>query len=129
MTEDGPNSTSLCFTYGLILAIANDGVAGVPGILRVYIESEDGKCSMGGSLDAGHSHGGRLRQCSFILPQGMEGKRMKLQAELETKNVHRPATWACAQPSGPNGSLTIQLNNLDDPGRRKGIWIRTCNLA
>jgi hypothetical protein len=108
-------------TSEVILAIANDGVAGVPGILRVYIESEDGKFSMGGGLDAGHPHGGRLRQCNFILPPGMEGKKMKLRAEIETKNVRRPVTWACAQPLNPDGSLTIQLNNFNDPGWRKGI--------
>jgi hypothetical protein len=108
-------------TSEVILAVANDGVAGVPGILRVFIESEDGKFSMGGGLDAGHPHGGRLRQCNFILPQGMEGKKLKLRAEIETKNVRRPVNWACAQPLNPDGSLSIQLNNFDDPGWRKGI--------
>jgi hypothetical protein len=108
-------------TSEVILAIANDGVAGVSGILRVYIESEDGIFSMGGGLDAGHPHGGRLRQCNFILPQGMEGKTMKLRAEIETTNVRRPVTLACAQPRNPDGSLTIRVNNFDDPGWRKGI--------
>ncbi|HOZ22726.1 MAG TPA: twin-arginine translocation signal domain-containing protein [bacterium] len=108
-------------TSEVILAIANDGVAGVPGILRVYIESEDGRFSMGGGLDAGHPHGGRLRQCNFILPPGMEGKKMKLRAEIETKGVRRPVQWACAQPLNPDGSFPIQLNTFDDPGWRKGI--------
>jgi len=44
-----------------------------------------------------------------------------MRAETETKNVRRPVTWACAQPLNPDGSLTIQLNNFDDPGWRKGI--------
>jgi len=44
-----------------------------------------------------------------------------MRAEIETKNVRRPVTWACAQPLNPYGSLTIQLNNFDDPGWRKGI--------
>jgi hypothetical protein len=108
-------------TSEVILAIANDGVAGVPGILRIYIESEDGKFSMGGGLDAGHPYGGRLRQCNFILPPGMEGKKLKVRAEIECKGVIRPVNWACAQPVNTDGSLTIQLNKFDDKGWRKGI--------
>jgi hypothetical protein len=108
-------------TSEVVLAIANDGVAGVPGILRVYVESMDGKMSIGGGLDAGHPYGGRLRQCNFILPPGFEGKNLKVRAEIETKGIHRPVTWACAQPLNPDGSFTIQLKTFDEPGWRKGI--------
>ncbi len=31
---------------GLIVGFANDGIAGVPGVLRVTVESQDGKCSV-----------------------------------------------------------------------------------
>ena len=41
-------------TSEVICAFANDGVAGVPGVLRVYLESMDGKVRLGGGLDAGH---------------------------------------------------------------------------
>jgi hypothetical protein len=108
-------------TSEVVLAVANDGVAGVPGILRIYVESEDGKFSTGGGLDPGHPYGGRLRQCNFILPQGMEGKKLKLRAEIETKGIRRPVRWACAQPLNEDGSLTIQLKSFDDSGWRKGI--------
>ena len=108
-------------TSELIAALANDGVAGIPGALRVYVESMDGRFSIGGSLDPGHPHGGRLRQASFILPQGLEGQKMKLRAEIETKGVRRPVRWACAQPLNPDGSLTIQLKKSDEKGWRKGI--------
>ena len=108
-------------TSEIILAIANDGVAGVPGILRIYIESMDGKVKVGGGLDAGHPYGGRLRQASFILPAGMEGQKMKIRAEIETKGICRPIKWACAQPLNPDDSFTIQLKNFDDTGWRKGI--------
>ena len=96
-------------------------MAGVPGILRVYVESMDGKMSTGGGLDAGHPHGGRLRQCNFILPQGMEGKQLKVRAEIECKGVIRPVNWACAQPLNEDGSLSIQLKTFDERGWRKGI--------
>ncbi|MEA2063723.1 MAG: hypothetical protein U9P14_08505 [Gemmatimonadota bacterium] len=108
-------------TSEIIAAFANDGVAGVPGILRVWVESPDGKVKVGGSLDAGHPYGGKLRQASFILPPGMEGKKMLMRAELETKGVRRPVAWACAQPVNPDGSLTIELKKFDEEGWRKGI--------
>lgn len=108
-------------TSEIILAIANDGVAGVPGILRIYLESLDGKISIGGGLDGGHPYGGRLRQASFIVPKEMEGQKMKIRGEIETKGVSRPVRWACAQPLNADGSLTIQLKTYEDKGWRKGI--------
>ena len=39
---------------GLIIAFANDGIAGVPGVLRVAIENADGKVLQSGCLDAGY---------------------------------------------------------------------------
>jgi hypothetical protein len=109
-------------TNELIVAIANDGVAGVPGILRVFVESMDGKVNVGGSLDAGHPHGGKLRQASFILPKGMDGQKMKIRAELETKGgIRRPVRWASAQPPNSDGSLTIELLRADDKRWRKGV--------
>ena len=109
-------------TDELIVAFANDGVAGVPGALRVYVESLDGRVKVGGSLDAGQPHGGRVRQASFILPQGLAGQQLKLRAELETKGgVRRAVAWACAQPVNADGSLTVQLLKHDDKRWRKGV--------
>ncbi len=109
-------------TNELIVAIANDGVAGVPGILRVFVESIDGKVKVGGSLDAGHPHGGKLRQASFVLPHGMDGQKMKIRAELETKGrIRLPVRWASAQPPNTDGSLTIELLRSDDKRWRKGV--------
>jgi len=108
-------------TSEVILGLANDGVAGIPGVLRVYLESLDGKVRVGGGLDAGHPYGGRVREASFILPRGMEGQRMRIRAEVETRGVRRPVRWACAQPLDADGALTIQLKKFDDPGWRKGI--------
>ena len=109
-------------TDELIVAFANDGVAGIPGLLRVFIESPDGKVKVGGSLDAGHPYGGKLRQASFVLPQGMAGHQMKIRAEIETKGgLRRPLRWAAAQPANPDGSLTIELMAHDDKRWRKGV--------
>jgi hypothetical protein len=109
-------------TDELIVAFANDGVAGIPGALRVYVESLDGKIKVGGSLDAGHPYAGKLRQASFLLPKGMDGQKMKIRAEIETKGgIRRPVNWASAQPSNPDGSLTIQMLRRDDDKWRKGV--------
>jgi hypothetical protein len=108
-------------TSELIVGLTNDGVAGVPGILRVSVESMDGKVKVGGSLDAGHPYAGRVRQASLVLPQGMEGQRMRVRAEIETKGVRRPVRWSCAQPLDSDGAFAIQLKTFDDRGWRKGI--------
>lgn len=109
-------------TDELIVAFANDGVAGVPGVLRVYVEGLDGKMRVSGSLDAGHPYGGKLRQASFLLPKGLNGQQLKIKAEIETKGeIRRPVSWACAQPSNADGSLTIQLLRKDDKRWRKGV--------
>lgn len=109
-------------TDELIVAFANDGVAGVPGALRIYVESMDAKIRVGGSLDAGHPYGGKLRQASFLLPKGMAGEKVKIRAELETKaGIRRPVNWSSAQPCNSDGSLTIQLLRHDDKKWRKGV--------
>jgi len=105
----------------LVVAFANDGVAGVPGTLRVFVEARDGKVLVGGSLDPGRPEAGRLRQASFILPRDFPGDTVAMRAEIEVKGVRRPARWACAQPLSPDGSLLLKLKAPDDPTWRKGV--------
>jgi hypothetical protein len=108
-------------TMELILGIVNDGVAGVPGVLGVYAETLDGRVKLGGNLDAGQPHAGRIRLASIILPKGMDGQQVVLRAELEVKGVRRPVRWACYEPTNPDGSLTIRLKKGSDSGWRKGV--------
>ncbi len=108
-------------TMELIVGIANDGVAGVPGVLGIYAETLDGTVKIGGNLDAGQPYAGHLRQCSLILPKGMDGTQIKLRAELEVKGVRRPVRWACHEPTNSDGSLTIRLKNGSDPDWKKGV--------
>ncbi len=105
----------------LVVAFANDGVAGVPGVLRVFAETPDGTVRAGGGLDAGHPYGGRLREASFRLPRTLEGRTVRLRAEIETRGVRRPVRWACAQPLAADGALEVRLLAADDPKWRKGI--------
>src|SRR5262249_44824724 len=105
----------------LVVAFVNDGVAGVPGVLRVFVETPDGKLRVGGGLDAGHPLGGRLRQACFALPPGVEGGELRLRAEIETKGVRRPVRWACAQAVNDDGSFSVRLIANDDRRWRKGV--------
>ncbi|HSD66713.1 MAG TPA: hypothetical protein VLF95_08430 [Vicinamibacteria bacterium] len=108
-------------TDELVVAFANDGVASVPGGLRVSVETRDGKTLGGGGLDAGHPFAGRLRLASFLLPPGLGGSDVRLRAEIEVKGVRRPVRWACAQPLDADGALVVRLKKPDDADWRKGV--------
>jgi hypothetical protein len=105
----------------LVVAFANDGVASVPGVLRVAAETRDGKPLAGGGLDAGHPLAGRLRLASLRLPSGRGGTDVRLRAEIEVKGARRPVRWACAQPLDADGALAVRLKKPDEPDWRKGI--------
>jgi hypothetical protein len=95
---------------GLIMAFANDGIAGVPGVLRVTVESEDGKVLKSGCLDPGFPLPGKLRQAQFVMPQGTKFAGLKLSAEMEVKGMRYPVRWACRQKLNEDGSLTLRPN-------------------
>ncbi len=95
---------------GLIVGFANDGIAGVPGILRVYAQSEDGTVLVGGGLDPGYPVPGKVRQAQLVLPSGTRWEGLRLRAELEVKGVRHPIRWACQQKTNPDGSLTLHRN-------------------
>jgi hypothetical protein len=95
---------------GLIVGFANDGTAGVPGVLRVTVESEDGKALKSGCLDAGYPLPGKIRQAQFVLPQVTDWKGLKLRAEIEVKGMRYPVRWACHQKLNDDGSLTLRPN-------------------
>ena len=95
---------------GLIIGFANDGIAGVPGVLRVTVMSEDGKALTTGCLDPGYPLPGKIRQAQFVLPQGTKWKGLKLKAEIEVKGMRYPVRWACHQKLNDDGSLTLRPN-------------------
>jgi hypothetical protein len=108
-------------TFEVVVCVANRGVAGVPGILWLELASADGKFVVRGALDAGHPHGGGIRQASFLLPTGYGGK-VDLSVQLEIRpGVTRPVAWACEQPVNPDGSITVDLKDQNDRGWRKGV--------
>jgi hypothetical protein len=105
----------------LIICVTNDGVAGMPGVLRLSLESIDGKFHASGGLDAGHPYGGRIREASFLLPRDVSDRRFKLRAEIEVRGVRRAVQWACEQPLEADGSFLVELQPPGAPGWRKGI--------
>jgi hypothetical protein len=101
----------------LILGLANDGVAGVPGVLRVTVEDPETSFRMSGCLDAGQPYAGKVRQAGFLLPPEMYGRRVRLSAAIETNGVTRPVRWACAQKVESDGALSVQLKD-----KGKLVW-------
>ncbi|MGA3105738.1 MAG: hypothetical protein ABSD53_14755 [Terriglobales bacterium] len=97
-------------SVGLIVGFANDGIAGVPGVLRVTVESQDGKVLKTGCLDAGYPIPGKIRQAQFVLPSETDWKGLKLRAEIEVKGMRYPVRWACHQKLNDDGSLTLRPN-------------------
>jgi hypothetical protein len=93
---------------GLIIGFVNDGIAPVPGVLRISVVSEDGKVNVGGSLDAGYPLPGKVRQAKFALPKGTKWKGLRLKAEIEVKGQRYPVRWACRQKLNEDGSLTLR---------------------
>jgi len=108
-------------TSELIVAVSNRGVAGVPGVLWLQVQTPDEQLQLRGTLDPGHPHGGGIRLASFLLPKGFEGQ-VHLSAQLEVRpGVLKPVAWACEQPVNPDGSVAIDVKRHDDPGWRKGV--------
>lgn len=103
----------------IIVAVKNDGVAGVPGSLKVWIENRKKKVKVGGSLDPGHPYEGKLRQASFLLPEGVDYEGCTIRAEIETKGLVRPVKWACEQPTNPDGTIALKHNAFLRAGWRK----------
>jgi hypothetical protein len=96
----------------LVFGMVNDGIAGVPGVLRLTLFTDDGKVCVSGCLDAGYPQTRGVRQAMLTLPRGVtwESCTLKLKAELEVKGVRYPIPFAIAQALNPDGSLTIKRN-------------------
>jgi hypothetical protein len=95
---------------GLIIGFANDGIAGVPGVLRVSVETSDGTLLKSGCLDAGYPLPGKIRQAQFVLPKGTKWQGLRLKAEIEVKGMRYPVQWACHQKLNDDGTLTLRSN-------------------
>ena len=95
--------------HGLIIGFANDGIAGVTGVLRVRsrVRTENVQERLPGCRI---SSAGKIRQAQFVLPQGTKWQGLKLKAEIEVKGMRYPVRWACHQKLNEDGSLTLRPN-------------------
>ena len=99
---------------GIVVGLVNDGIAGVPGVLRLSVLSPDGKVLASGCIDAGCPRPRHVHQAMLILPEGVRWEGQLLKAELEVKGVRHPLRWACQQKSNPDGTLTLRHNYKPD---------------
>jgi hypothetical protein len=95
---------------GIICGFINDGIAGVPGVLRVTVADENGVVLQSGCLDPGCPLPGKVRQAQFVLPKGTKWQGLWLRAEIEVKSMRFPVRWACHQKLNGDGSLTLRRN-------------------
>jgi hypothetical protein len=93
---------------GLVIGFANDGIGGVPGVLRVEVRCAEGKLLAGGGLDRGYPLPGKIRQARLPLPPDTDWKGLRLKAELEVKGVRYPVRWACHQALERDYSLRLR---------------------
>jgi len=95
---------------GVVIGLANDGVAGVPGTLRLILKDQAGATIASGSIDAGYPRPTGIRQAMLAWPGSTDWRGLRLYAEIEVKGVRRPVRWACRQSLDDDGSLTLRQN-------------------
>ncbi len=93
---------------GLIVGFVNDGIAGVPGALRISVRSPGGQELCAGYLDPGYPLPGHVRQALLPLPKGTSWRGLRLKAEIEVKGQRHAVRWACHQKLNEDGSLTLR---------------------
>jgi hypothetical protein len=93
---------------GLVVGLVNDGIAGVPGVLRLTLRDGDGRVLVSGCVDAGQPVPGKVRQARLPLPPGTAWEGLRLSAEIHVKGMRHPVRWACRQKLEPDGSLRLR---------------------
>ncbi|MGW8317243.1 MAG: hypothetical protein ACWGNV_16725, partial [Bacteroidales bacterium] len=70
----------------LIFGLVNDGIAAVPGVLRLTLKNSSGESVSSGTLDAGYPLPGKVRQAALTLPKEVKWEGLRLYAGLEVKS-------------------------------------------
>ncbi|MET0307459.1 MAG: hypothetical protein ABW023_02020 [Sphingomonas sp.] len=96
--------------HGVVIGLANDGVAGVPGVIRLTLKDEAGATVASGCVDPGYPKPAGIRQAMLTWADGRDWQGLRLSAELEVKGVRHPLRWACRQSLNPDDSLTLRQN-------------------
>jgi len=95
---------------GVVIGLANDGVAAPPGLVRLTLRDPAGAIVATGCIDAGYPKPTGIRQAMLSWSGKRDWAGMKLSAALEVKDVQHPLRWACQQALNADGSLTLRRN-------------------
>ncbi|HEX5943898.1 MAG TPA: hypothetical protein VFY66_16565 [Anaerolineales bacterium] len=95
---------------GVIVGLSNDGISGVPGVVRLSLLDQGDNTIAASTLDAGHPIPHQVRLVQLELPPGVGWERTRLKAELIVKGVAHPIRWACREPLNSDSSLTLKRN-------------------
>jgi hypothetical protein len=92
---------------GLIFGFVNDGIAGVPGAVKLTLKTDNGQTVDSGYLDPGFPTPRGVRQARMMLPKGVNWKGLRLYAEINIKDQLFPIQWACREKLNGDGSLSL----------------------
>ena len=95
---------------GLIVGLSNDGISGVPGVIRLTLLDQSGNLISSATLEAGHPIPHQVRLTRLELPAGVGWEGTRLRAELIVKGMSHPIRWACRESINPDGSITLTRN-------------------
>jgi hypothetical protein len=95
---------------GIVVGLANDGVAAPPGVVRLTLNDAAGRTIASGSLDPGYPRPTGIRQAMLSWPGKQDWAGLALRAELLVKGAAHPLRWACRQPLREDGSLVLRRN-------------------
>ena len=93
---------------GLILGMVNDGIAGVPGVLRISVLDATGRVLATGGLDPGYPLPGKVRQARLPLPRGTDWRGLRVKGEIEVKGQRYPVQWSCKQSLEADHALRLR---------------------
>jgi hypothetical protein len=96
---------------GLIVGLANDGISGLPGVIRLILLDSGGNTISSTTLQAGHPTPHQVKLTRLELPAGLGWEGMRLRAELIVKGISHPVRWACRETLNPDGSLPLKRNS------------------
>jgi len=95
---------------GLIVGLSNDGISGVPGVVRLSLIDLSGNSLSTALLEAGHPTPHQVRLVALELPAGINWEETRLKAELIIKSVCHSIRWACREVSHSDGSIALKRN-------------------
>jgi hypothetical protein len=93
---------------GLIVGLSNDGISGVPGVVRLMLFDQNDRLLSESILDAGQPIPHQVKLMLLELPEGSGWEGTRLKAELIVKAVHHPIHWAIREAVNPDGSITLK---------------------